>query len=404
MISRGFVAARRIWAVSIFFVFGSAAGERGNSFAELQQFVDGVVDTGVPGLVLRVAHDGTEWVGAAGVADVEQQVEMRSGTTFPVFSVTKTFTAAVTLQLIDEGKLSFEDTLGNLLSATSHAERVRAIPYGEEATVRQLLNYSSGFFDYGNAMDFLHATVGTEADFSRQWTIDDLLAYAQDERNEPAGPPGSAFSYSSTGYLLLGLVIEEIEQQPLEAVLSERIFRPLDMQRSYLTSYENWRAPDITGYVMTNPEMLEMGLAGGFPVADGKLVNTTSGQRSRISAGRGENGIVTTAESLMSFARALFDGELVAPELLAEMVSPQDKVAAASPDTVHNYGMGIHLFDHGEQQWAMMMGNGAGGEVTVGRELNSGFTFVVLTNVFGAGVSDRTTEKMRAVVRDLASK
>ena len=100
----------------------------------------------------------------------------------------------------------------------------------------------------------------------------------------------------------------------------------------------------------------------------------------------------------MSFAQALFAAELFSQSLLDDMVTLQDPVRATAPDSVHNYGMGLHIFEHGDQTWAMMMGNGAGGEAAVGRELKSGFTFVVLTNTFGTGVTERTMEKMRALV------
>ena len=355
----------------------------------------------IAGVVLHVAHEDRQWTGGAGVSSVENQIDLNAADSFPVFSVTKTFTAAMTLQLVDEGRLSMNDTLGELLSAKEHAERIARIPHAQEATVRQLLNYSSGFYDYGNSMAFLMETVGTNADFSKQWTIDDLLAFAADPRNPPTGIPGSSFAYTSTAYLFLGLVIESIENKPLEEVMAERIFLPLKMRHSYLASYDHWQAPDVTGYVLTNPEMREMGLAGGFPAASGNLVNTTPGERARLSAGRGENGVVATAGSLVSFATALFDGELFASPLLTEMVSPQDKTAAESGESINNYGMGLHLFDHGDQVWAMMMGNGAGGEAAVGRELRSGMTFVVLTNTFGANVTERTMEKIRTLVHEL---
>jgi D-alanyl-D-alanine carboxypeptidase len=372
-----------------------------DSFGRLEQYLDEVVALGVPGIVLHVAHDNRQWAGASGFADVEREIELQPGDSFPIFSVSKTLTAAVTLQLVDEGRLSMTDILGDLLPGTEDADRLARVPHARDATVRQLLNHSSGFYDYGNSMAFLRATVGTDADFSRPWTIDDLLAFAEDPENAPTGLPGQGFSYTSTGYLLLGLAIEAMEKKPLEQVMAERLFEPLQMNNSYLTNYADWRAPDVTGYVMTNADMLEMGLAGSFPTAEGNLVNSTAGERSRLSAGRGENGVVATAESLMVFATAVFDGELFSAALLNDMTSPQDKVAAKSADSVHNYGLGLHLFDHGEQRWAMMMGNGAGGEAAVGRELNSGLTFVVLTNGFGMGTTERTMEKMRAVVQEL---
>jgi hypothetical protein len=141
-----------------------------------------------------------------------------------------------------------------------------------------------------------------------------------------------------------------------------------------------------------------MGLAQSFPVADGSLVNASKGQRSRLGKSRGEDGLVSTAGSLMVFANALFAGDLVQNESLVELLTPQNDSADTSTNRSYNFGLGIHIVEEGDQSWALMIGNGAGGEAVVGRELRSGLTFVALTNVFGAGIVDRTLERMMRAV------
>ena len=230
------IEVRTILAITLVAI-GCQAAEPDESLGELQHFLDEVVESGTAGVSLRVAHGDAHWSGVAGVSNVEHQVDLQPGDSFPIFSVTKTFTAVVALQLIDEGRLSFDDTLGALLAGTRHGEDIERIPHGGDATIRQLLNYSSGFYDYGNSMEFLHETVGTDADFSKRWSIDELLSFAQDEKNAPTGTPGSTFSYTSTGYLLLGLVIEEIEKEPLEDVLARRLFQPLRFRASRTSGF-----------------------------------------------------------------------------------------------------------------------------------------------------------------------
>ena len=363
----------------------------------LQQYLDDAVASGAPGIVLAVSDHGDQWAGVAGYSSIEHRQELRIEDSFPVFSVTKTFTAVAALQLVEEGALSLDDRLGELLPATNQPAAYDQIPYVRQITIRELLNHTSGIYDYGNSMEYLLATVGNGADFSREWQDEDIFSYAHADRNAPAGEPGSVVSYSSTGYRLLDLVIEAIENKPLAKVLEERIVVPLGLSSTYLPSYENWRAADVTGYIKVNDEMRQMGIAGDFPAARNDLVNATQGLRSRQGMNRGEDGAVSTAASLMKFATALFEGRLLSDAMLDEMLS------ADWDQSVQNgrqFGLGVHLVTDGTRRWALMFGNGAGGEALVGRELNSGLTFVALTNVFGAGVTDRMLESIQSLARD----
>jgi D-alanyl-D-alanine carboxypeptidase len=352
----------------------------------LQGYVDDVAASEVPGVVLLVSGHGEDWASAAGFSSIENQTKLGLNDSFPVFSVTKTLTAVTILQLIEEGRLSFDDTLGEVLLSKRTNESIDNIPNVAQITIRQLLNHSSGIVDFGNTIEYLRATLGTGTDYSKEWSTEELLSYAHVGRNEPKGAPGGAFSYSSTGYLLLGIVIEEIEQQSLPSVFDRRIFTPLGISDTYLPTYDNWHPADTTGYVMMSDEVREMNLAGDFPVAQGELVNATKGQRSRQGRGDGDDGAVSTARSLMIFANALFAGDLLSNAMLMEMLTPQNLTAELTTRVPNNYGLGLHLRVDGDKTWALMIGNGAGGEAMVGRELESGLTFVVLTNVFGAGV------------------
>lgn len=363
----------------------------------LQQYLDDAVASGAPGIVLAVSDQGDQWAGVAGYSSIEHRQKMRIEDSFPVFSVTKTFTAVAALQLVEEGVLSLDNRLGELLPATNQPAAYDPIPYVRQITIRELLNHTSGIYDYGNSMEYLLATVGNGADFSREWQDEDIFSYAHADRNEPAGEPGSLVSYSSTGYRLLGMVIETIENKPLAKVLEARIVAPLGLSSTYLPSYENWRAADVTGYIKVNDEMRQLGIAGDFPSARDNLVNASQGLRSRQGMNRGEDGAVSTALSLLKFATALFDGTLLSDKMLAEMLSVDGE---QSMQIGRQFGLGVHLLTDRGRRWALMFGNGAGGEALVGRELKSGLTFVALTNVFGAGVTDRMLESIQSLARE----
>ena len=360
----------------------------------LQSFLDELVLTGTPGIAMHLSDDCGSWTGVAGFADVESEQLLKSADTFPVFSVTKTFTAVVVLQLIEEGKLSFDDTLGDIFFLQQGVGPIGKIPYSSEITIRQLLSHSSGIHDFANSIEYLQETLGADADYEKEWSTEEKIAFAHGDRNEPEGRPGSVISYSSTGYELLGLAIEEITKKALGQVFIDRIFKPLGLTDTYLATYSNWTAPDASGYVMMSDSIREMRLATEFPVVTGELVNASKGQRSRQGSGSGEDGIVSSVDSLAIFTEALFDGRLLKSSTLEEMMTPVERPSGAGEVDAEQFGIGLRILTDGDQVWAKLYGNGAGGEAIVGHELNSGLTFVALTNVFGFGVTDRVLDEI----------
>src|SRR4051812_23142144 len=199
---------------------------------ELQRALDQVVAAGAPG-ALALVIDGAARVGedrggghearargaveavASGVADVRTGRPMRPGDRFRAASVTKSMLATVVLQLVAEGRLSLSDTLERWLPGI--------LGYGDRLTVRQLLNHTSGVPDYEAAvMAGLYA-----GDRFRSWRPRDLVALVADQ--PPDFPAGSARSYSNTGYVLLGLIVERVTGQRLGRELERRIFGPLGM-------------------------------------------------------------------------------------------------------------------------------------------------------------------------------
>ncbi|HUR16146.1 MAG TPA: serine hydrolase, partial [Candidatus Limnocylindrales bacterium] len=139
--------------------------------------------------------DGSRWTGVFGLADVERDLPVQSDTTFAVGSVTKTFTTAAIFQLHDEGALSIDDPLANWLPDYPNASAI---------TLRHLLGHTSGVFNYFEDPQYNRRVFVT--DVGHRWTPDEILtAFAR----EPYGVPGEQFHYSNTGFVLLGLVVEQ---------------------------------------------------------------------------------------------------------------------------------------------------------------------------------------------------
>jgi D-alanyl-D-alanine carboxypeptidase len=185
---------------------------------ELQQLLDRLVATGTPGAAGWVHDDSGGRQAASGVADLRTGRPMRPELHFRAGSLTKSLVATVVLQLVAEDRLSLQDSLQRWLPGI--------LPYGEQVTVRQLLNHTSGVpHDWATVEQTLYRSSGGRF---RVWTPRELVALVADQ--PPGFPPGTARSYSNTGYLLLGLAVEAASGSTLGQELHRRIFGPLGLQ------------------------------------------------------------------------------------------------------------------------------------------------------------------------------
>ena len=279
-------------AIAIF-AFGRGSGQQTR---DLQPLLDAVVDSGAPGVIL-VTRDGVHSSHlASGAADPAAEQPIQASDRFRIGSVTKTFAAVVVLQLVAEGKLGLDDSVERWLP--------NLLRNGRRITVRQLLGHRSGLFDYTDDQSVFRPY------WSRPrfvWTPRRLIALAQD--HAPVfTPPGSQFAYSSTNYLVLGLIAERAARAPLGRQLLERIFRPLGLRDTSFVPGP-WRA---------------FGEAHGFrvPSHDGIVSTgaaaTDTGEYSASWAGAA-GAIVSTADDLTRFFEALLGDRVLRPDLLRTM-------------------------------------------------------------------------------------
>ncbi|MCS5721245.1 beta-lactamase family protein [Herbiconiux sp. CPCC 203407] len=205
--------------------------------AELQTALDGVMsEYGVPGAVAGVwiAGEGS-WTTAAGLADVEGGVEATTEMTWPIRSITKSYTVTLLLQLADEGALSLDDTLD---------EYVEGVTGGDEITLLELANMSSGNADYVNEA----FVTDWRAEPDRIFTLAELNSYVVGLPAEFA--PGTEYIYTNANTNLLGGVIEAVTGKPYAEVLDERILQPLGQTgTTYITDVTDWAGPHPTGYL-----------------------------------------------------------------------------------------------------------------------------------------------------------
>ena len=320
---------------------------------------------GLPGVTLRVDRGGaTLFSGTAGVASRERQTPLRSTDRFRLYSIAKTFTATVVLQLADEGVLSLDDPVRRWLDDPA----VASIPHTDAITLRQLLTHSSGVYDYQDEADspfYQDAFFGPGADWARVWTPPELLAYADGARHAPYFAPGQGAAYANTNYVLLGLVVEAATGRPFRDALRDRILGPLALEH---TSLEE--GPALA------PEVVD-----GYQPLEGQLVNVSA---VNLTWAWVAGGVVSPAADLARFARAVFGGELLSPAAHAAMF-------AFAPGG-RAFGMGVYRAQTPNGELLGMDGGGAGGNSTMMWHPGADATVVALANAPSEDGLDRVRD------------
>ncbi len=286
----------------------TAASLQSLSPADLDAFITRVVaDQKAIGVTVGVMQDGKVIFSKGfGVASVARNQPVTTGTLFAVGSVTKQFTCAIALQLEQEGKLSFDDRVARHRADFGHSN---------EITLRDLGNHVSGYRDY-YPLDFVHRPM------AREIAEDELL---KTFTGQPLDfPPGTRYSYSNTGYLLLGSIASMVSRTPFSQLLQERIFTPLGMAH---TRFEPAR--------------------GGPGLAEGYTQFGLGPSELSVPEGKGwigaAGGIWTTPEDLMTWDLALMDGKVLNAKSWKTMSAPRELQGGRSSA----YGCGQQLRDRG---------------------------------------------------------
>jgi D-alanyl-D-alanine carboxypeptidase len=293
----------------------SSAAARTNWRAELQRQLDRAVQKGVPGTMALVRGGGQSWGFTSGVSNRKRETPMRLQLRYRIASQTKTFVAALVLKLSEEGTVSLDDTVEEWLPGM--------VPGGDAITVRHLLNHTSGLFNYSEDPEFLAAFesyVSGNPDFF--WEPEELVAVATS--HPPLFAPGESWSYSNTGYIVAGLIVEAATGRAIEDLLEERIFDPLGLRDTYLPITEDkLSGPHSHGYLFPGD---------GLELPNDKPLDVTNFDPSWAWAA---GAMVSDTGDLARFYRALLDGRLLAEQSLAEMKSVVDIGYGAG------YGLGL---------------------------------------------------------------
>lgn len=277
-------------------------------------FSSAFATTGMAGCAIRVRHDGEVWRSAAGVADRVSGEPYSADGYVRIASITKTYTATVILQMVDDGMLQLEDALERHLPG---------IPNGDVITVRQLLAMQSGIFDFTADERFLQAFT---ADPTMAWSLRDTIDVIT--RNQPLFAPGENVSYCDSNYALLGAIAEQLDGAPLHEIVEGRVATPLGLADTYYPTETVIRTPHPTPYV---PEL----------TADGAFDTSVASRvvaelNPAVPAGAG--AMVSTLEDLSAWGDALAEGTLLSAETQRERLETK---RFTGQELDFGYGLGI---------------------------------------------------------------
>ncbi len=270
--------------------------------------------------ILRIRRGTACWEGSnrAGVAASARAPLTRA---FRTASISKTFTAALLLLLVEEGALALDQRLANYLpdDLCQRLHILEGISYGPDITVAQLLRHRSGVFDYATSPQFF-AHVASAPD--RQWSALDLLNEAIDG-GKPYFRPDAGLAYSDTGYVLLAMIIEAVTGKALAAAYRERLLAPLALKHTYLEG----REPPV-----------DWSVSRAFAGA----VDTSVFDPSFDTFGGG--GLVSTAADLDRFITSLLGGAVFAREETLRTMMEGTDAPAGSGTRKTRTGAGLSAF------------------------------------------------------------
>nr|MCX6037588.1 serine hydrolase [Chloroflexota bacterium] len=300
--------------------------------AELQTMLDlAVSDAGIPGAIMAVQTPTETWIGTAGKADLGDATQSRdpqamtADTQVHLAGVTRLFTAALIMKLVEENKIKLDDTVDQWLFPD-------AVPSADQITLRMLLNHTSGLHDHETTQEFFSGLISFP---TLAWDPFVDILPIMELSTSPDFKPGTDFKYSSSDYFLLGLAAESTTMftDTVENLIKTEFFDPLNLSHTSL--------PASGLFDQTNPFARSYYWAGvpQFPT----LTDSTDWD---LSFDWTNGSGVSTAQDILNFTTALFAGKVVNSQSLQQMTTPQQLTSAQG---TLPYGFGLEVAN--SDQW-----------------------------------------------------
>ncbi len=229
---------------------------------------------------------------AVGFADAENEKKNTPNTRFRIGSITKTFTATLVMKAVEENKLNLSDKLSRFYPEIKNAEKI---------SIEHLLNHRSGIHNITNLPDYLSWN-------QNAMTQLEIIAKIKNSGND--FEPGFKTSYSNSGYILLGYILEKIYDKSYGELLKEKITQPLGLNATYYGGKIDPKKMEAFSYTLENPLIKSAETDLSIPAAAGAMVSTST--------------------DLLQFIQSLFSHKIISEKSLSQMITMTD-----------NYGFGI---------------------------------------------------------------
>ncbi|MEK4777810.1 serine hydrolase domain-containing protein [Bacillus sp. FSL L8-0199] len=276
----------------------------------VKQAMQDTLQLGYPGILAKTSQGRKTWGYAAGVADLRTKKPMKTDFRFRIGSVTKTFTATVILQLAGENRLNLDDSIEKWLPDVIQGNGYDV----KQITIRQMLNHTSGIAEYSRSK---------EADFTntkRLYTAEELVKIGISA--PPDFAPGKGWSYSNTGYVLLGMLIEKVTGNNYAEEIENRIIEPLELSNTFL--------PGNSSIIPGNKHA-----RGYVQQEEGSELKNVTYFNPSIASSAGD--MISTADDLNKFFSYLLGGKLLKEKQLNQMFT----TVPAGRGGINGYGLGI---------------------------------------------------------------
>jgi CubicO group peptidase (beta-lactamase class C family) len=328
-----------------------------------------LVSSGEPGIAVLIVKDGRiAFERGYGVAELRTGRPIDARTNFRLASVSKQFTAAAVMLLVRDGRLRYESRLTDIFPDFPE--------YGREITVRNLLQHTSGLPDYE---DLMPPAPEPESPDPVQIKDGEVLALLK-RTPAPLFPPGTAWQYSNSGYVVLGQIAEKISGKPFDQFLEKRIFAPLKMRRT-------------VAYVRGRNTVSNRAFGHGRELGQWRETD-----QSPTSATLGDGGIYSSLADLIRWDDSLDRGTLLKKEEMRFALEPVQVLGArpVEPDgTPASYGFGWFLNPWKGRPRMWHYGETRGFRTAIERFPAARITVVVLANrsdLDAAALALRTAE------------
>ena len=298
--------------------------------ASFQEVLDALrQEYGFPGATAAyVLSDGTAGAVATGLSDIEAGTRMSPSSRMLAASIGKTFVSATVLGLADEGRLGLDDRISSWIGDAPWFSR---LPNHESITIRHLLTHSAGIPNHVDDAVFAAAFSESWAKPGTPFTPETLVGFVLDQ---PAlFAPGEGWSYSDTGYLLAGLIIEEATGRSYYEEVVERFLDPIGLGST--SPSDRHELPGLAaGYMAADNQF---GLPAKTVGDDGQMlwnpaIEWTGG------------GLVSTSLDLAKWAKALFEGQAMQGTYLDELLR-ETPISEEMPDM--SFGTGVAIYKTG---------------------------------------------------------